>query len=122
MRARYVSIHLSWIVVLVAGAAVALVDVFDLSTRYAAVLGLVVVVFQGFERIFDRTSHGAQANDVLRRALEQEQRMALGGIGPYVDAADPFDVFAERCEALIAAHDATMVDFFSNLTGGADSG
>lgn len=123
MRARYVAIHASWIVVLLAGAAVALVDVFDLSTRFAAVLGFVIVVFQGIERIFERTSQGAAANDVLRRALEREGRLLLVGGGAYADAADEtaaLDVFAVHCEDLLARNDAVMIDYFAALARSID--
>ncbi len=117
---EYVAIHASWIVVLLAGAAVSLVDVFDLSSRFAALLGFVVVVFQGIDRVFDRTAPGAQADDRLRRALAQEQRLLVCG-GPYADAEDAVRLFADRCEGLPAKNDETMIDYFARLTRGADT-
>jgi hypothetical protein len=121
MRARYVAIHASWIVVLLAGAAVSLVDVFDLSSRFAALLGFVVVVFQGIDRVFDRTAPGAHADNRLRRALAQEQRLLPVRGGPYAKAEDAVGVFAERCERLLAENDATMIDYFARSTRSSDA-
>jgi hypothetical protein len=120
-RCRYVLIHLSWIIVLLAGAAVALVDVFDLSSRFAALLGFVVVVFQGIERVFDRTSVGSRSMDLLRRGLAREQRLMLVRGGPYASAEDPIELFAERCEQLLSENDDAMVDYFAKLADQAGS-
>jgi hypothetical protein len=115
-RARYTTIHLSWIIVLLAGGAVSLVEVFGLSTWVAALLGFTVVVFQGIDRVFGRTSQGARAMDVLRRGLEHEQRLLLVGADVYATVDDPGALFVERCERLIGENDAAMVDYFARLT------
>jgi len=115
-RSRYVSIQLSWIIVLVAGAAVSLTDVFDLPSWVAPVLGFVVVVFQGIERVFGRTSQGSKAMDLLRRKLAHEQRLVLVGGGPYATVGEPMEVFIERCEQLLTENDETMIDYFASLT------
>ncbi len=109
------AIHLSWIVVLLAGAAVSLVEVFDLSTRVAALLGFVVVAFQGFDRIFGRTSQGSRSMDALRRGLAREQRMMLVGGGPYHGATDRNAPFVQRCERLLQINDDAMANYFAGL-------
>ena len=117
-RGRYVMIHFSWIVVLAAGAAVSLVEVFGWSRSIAALLGFVVVVFQGVGRIFGRTAAGGEAMDVLRRGLAREQRQLLVADGPYADATDAgarFTLFADRCEELLGANDEAMVEYFAHL-------
>jgi hypothetical protein len=119
-RLRYLVMHVSWIIVLLAGAAIALVEVFGLSSWVAPLLGFVVVVFQGVDRIFERTARGALAMDVLRRGLEREQRLLLVGGGPYAIAEDRGSLFAARCEDLIAENDRTMVAYFAELAADAD--
>lgn len=119
-RARYVSIHLSWIVVLLAGAAISLVEALELPRAVAPLLGFVVVVFQGVDRIFDRTSRGSIAMDQLRRNLAGEERQLLGRVGDYAAAEHPVDLFAERCEELLKQNDDAMIAYFADLPRGAD--
>lgn len=119
-RLRYLLVHLSWVVVLLAGAAVPLAEALDLSSWVVALLGFTVVAFQGVDRLFDRTSRGSEAMDRLRRGLAREQRLLLVGGGDYAAmdaAADRAKLFVERCERLLGENDATMVEYFANLTG-----
>jgi hypothetical protein len=109
-------IHLSWIIVLAAGAAVSVVEAVDLPSWVAPVLGFVVVLFQGIGRVFGRTSQGSRAMDLLRRRLAHEQRLVLVRAGPYATVGEPMKLFIERCEQLLTENDATMVDYFASLT------
>lgn len=113
-RMRYLAMHLSWIVVLIAGALIPVVGTSDWA-NWVVPLGIVIVVFQGIDGIFHRTAAGGRAMDILRRGLEAEQRMLLVGAGPYAETADPYAVFVKRCERLVRANDAFMVDYFADI-------
>ena len=115
-RGRYVAIHMSWIVVLLAGAAVPLAQALGSPAWVGAVLGFVVVAFQGFDRIFGRTSQGSRSMDLLRRRLAREQRMMLVGGGQYAADVDRVHVFVDRCEDLLVANDDEMIEYFAGLT------
>ncbi|MGA9279566.1 hypothetical protein [Ilumatobacter sp.] len=114
-RGRYVAIHLSWIVVLLAGAGVPLAQALGSPAWVAAMLGFVVVAFQGFDRIFGRTSEGSRSMDLLRRRLAREQRLMLAGGGQYAAGVDRIEVFVDRCEDLLLANDDEMVNYFASL-------
>ncbi|MEM9561360.1 MAG: hypothetical protein AAGA93_02000 [Actinomycetota bacterium] len=117
VRFRVGAIQLSWVIVTIAGAAVALVEAFDWPRWVAALLGFVVVVFQGFERIFGRTTEGSRSVDVLRRDLGREKRLYLTGEGRYKDDADPFSSFVGVAEAIIARNDDEEVAYNAKMTG-----
>lgn len=83
-RSRYLLIHLSWIIVLLAGAGISLGEALTGTPDWVTpLLGFVVVVFQGIGRVFGRTSSGSLAMDQLRRGLGRERRLVLVGGGPY---------------------------------------
>ena len=114
-RSRYASIDSSWIIVLAAGAAVALVEAIDLASWVAPVLGR----SRGrprLDQVFGRTSEGSKPMDLLRRRLAHEQRLVLVRGGPYATVGEPMKLFIERCERLLTENDATMVDYFASLT------
>jgi hypothetical protein len=115
-RSRYLAIHLSWIVVLLAGAGVPLAEALGSPAWLPPVLGFVVVAFQGFERIFGRTSAGSRSMDRLRRGLAREERLLLAGVGAYADETTRADVFVGECEKLLLVNDEEMVDYFAGLT------
>lgn len=117
VRLRVGAIQFSWVVVTIAGAAVALVEAFGWPGWSAALLGFLVVVFQGLERIFGRTTEGSRSVDVLRRDLGREKRLYLAGEGRYKDADDPFSAFVEIAEELIARNDDEEVAYNTQLTG-----
>lgn len=104
-----------WLVVLVAGAAIPLTEALvDEGWEWVSpVLGFVVVIAAGLERIFRRTTDAAAALDRLRRSLSRERRLLIAGAGPYAVAQDPFALYAESCEPFIATHDDAMVDYAS---------
>ncbi len=103
-----------WVIVIVAGAGVPLTEALGGPSWVGPVLGFVVVVAAGIERVFGRTTPAASAQDALRRGLAREQRLYLCGAGPY-GGADAFDRYAERSERLIAEYDEAMVTYSSGL-------
>jgi len=121
-RTRLVTIHVSWIIVLLAGAGVALAEAVVVTdtawTWVPATLGFVVVVFQGIDRVFGRTSEGSRAEDTLRRELAHEQRCWRVGAADYRNVDSPFDVLVERCEDVIKKYDDTMTAYYAELAGG----
>jgi hypothetical protein len=121
---RVVGIQLAWIVTLLCGAGVTLVEALgsdsigwlDGNTGWiTAFLGFVVVVSQGAGRLVARTSGVVQADDTMRRNVAREERLFAAGAGPYRDATDPFALFAERAEAELAEHDRQVALFSSAL-------
>jgi hypothetical protein len=115
-RLRYGTMHLSWIIVLVAGASIAVATTLEWPSWTVPMLGLVIVVFQGLDGIFHRTAPGGRAMDILRRGLEREQRRMLVGSYPYNKEVDRYALFVERCEKLLYANDAFMVDYFADIS------
>lgn len=116
VRARTATIQLSWVVVLTAGAAVSVVEALEWNRWIGSALGFLVVVFQGVERIFGRTSEGFRSIDVLRRDLGREKRLFQTGEGPYKDLEDPFAHFVEQAEELIRINDEEEVAYNVTLT------
>lgn len=117
VRLRVGAIQFSWVVVTIAGAAVAVVEAVGWPGWVAALLGFLVVVFQGLERIFGRTTEGSRSIDVLRRDLGREKRLYLASEGRYKAADDPFSSFVEIAEELIARNDDEEVAYNAQLTG-----
>ncbi len=117
VRLRVGAIQFSWVVVTIAGAAVALVEAINWPRAVAALLGFLVVIFQGMERIFGRTTEGSRSVDVLRRELGREKRLYLAGEGRYKDAAEPFSAFVDVAETIIARNDEEEVAYNAQLTG-----
>ncbi len=72
---------------IVAGAGVPLTEALGGPAWIGPILGFVVVVAVGIDRIFGRTTPAASAQDALRRGLARERRLFLSGASPY-DAAD----------------------------------
>ncbi len=106
-------IQLVWLVVLVAGAAVPVSEAV-LSDDWAwvsPVLGFVIVVAAGLERIFRRTTDAAVPLDELRRNLARERRLLLAGADGYADSDAGYALHVERVERHIAAYDAQMVEY-----------
>ncbi len=121
-RLRAGGIQVVWLVVLVAGAAIPLTEALttDGWTWVSPVLGFVVVIAAGLERIFSRTTDAAAALDQLRRELSRERRLMIARSGPYAETEAPHSLFAERAEAVIASYDARMVEYHRQaLTGAA---
>jgi hypothetical protein len=110
-RLRAFTMQVVWIIVLAAGAAVPLATALEWDDWVAPVLGFVVVVASGVERIFNRTTAAAVAVDALRRRLDRERRVLVAGQLEYADADDPLGVYVERSEDAIAEFDRTMIDY-----------
>jgi hypothetical protein len=112
---RIAAVQLAWIVALLCGAGVTLVQAFGTTTVdwldqgdvdwISALLGFLVVVAQGAGRLVGRTSGVVQADDTMRRNVAREERLFHAGAGPYRGASDPFELFAERAEAELLEHD-----------------
>lgn len=111
VRLRNIGIQVLWLVVVVAGAAVPLVVALDWPAWISPVLGFVVVVAAGIERIFSRTTEAAVAVDELRRNLARERRLLLAGSGDYADEARRFGVYVTRTEDAIARFDRRMLAY-----------
>lgn len=116
VRGRVGAIQLSWVVVTIAGAAVSVVEVLDAPRWIGAGLGFAIVSFQGLDRIFGRTTEGSRSLDVLRRDLYREKRLFTVGEGPYRGVEDPFGLFVERSEAIVALNDAEEVAYNARLS------
>jgi hypothetical protein len=108
-RLRGFGVQLLWIVVVLAGAGVPLNQALGGPRWVGPVLGFVVVVAAGVERIFSRTTVAAAAHDELRRSLEQEKRLFTARAGSYAGSDAPFAAFASRCEEIIGKHDQTLI-------------
>lgn len=117
VRFRIGAIQLSWVVVLIAGAAVSLVEALGWSGWIGAGLGFLVVVFQGLERIFGRTTEGSRSIDVFRRDLGREKRLYLTREGHYKDIDDPFSRFVQEAEKIIERNDDEEISYNAALTG-----
>lgn len=118
-RLRVTVVHLAWLVVLAAGAAVAVLTALGEDTKGAELapwLGFTVVVFQGVGRIFDRTSEGSKAVDTMRRGIDRELRLYQAGGGHYANLEDPFARFVTEAEELMAAHDDVMTGYLASLS------
>jgi hypothetical protein len=102
---RDVGLQSTWIIALLAGAGVPLVQSFAWDRGVASLLGFVVVVATGAERLFARTSEQADALDRCRRGLESERRMYMTATGPYTNESEHFRLFVERSEVITAAYD-----------------
>lgn len=116
---RATGIQVVWLVVLIAGAGVPLTQALtsDGWTWVNPVLGFVVVIGAGVERIFSRTTEAAVSLDVLRRNLARERRLLMAGSGEYAASDHPHRLYAERVEALIATYDGKMIDYNAQLLG-----
>ena len=117
-RARAFALQSNWIVILAAGAAVSLSAALDWDDWVGPVLGFVVVIGTGVDRIFSRTTEGSIAVDRLRRELERQRRLYEARQLMYSDNADPFGSYVARVEAAIAEYDEAMVSHSSRLTRG----
>lgn len=108
-----------WLVVLVAGAAVPLSDalISDGWTWVSPMLGFVIVVAAGLERIFRRTTDAAAFLDELRRNVARERRLLLAGADVYGDPDASYARYAERVEQHIGVYDRHMVDYAKRLLG-----
>jgi hypothetical protein len=95
----------TWSVALLAGAGVPLVQSLGWSRSVASVLGFVVVVASGAERLFARTADQAEALDNCRRGLESERRLYSTAAGSYTGEPDSFRLFVERTEEITAEFD-----------------
>jgi len=107
--ARNAGVQAAWSLTLLAGAGVPLVSSFDWNAT-ASVLGFVVVVASGAERIFARTADGGEAIERLHRGLASERRLYQACAGPYGDDATRFEQLVERTESLISIYDAAIVE------------
>lgn len=116
---RATGIQIVWLVVLIAGAGVPLTQALasDGWSWVNPVLGFVVVIGAGVERIFSRTTEAAVSLDVLRRNLARERRLLMAGSDDYAASEHPHRLYAERVEALIATYDEKMIDHNAHLLG-----
>jgi hypothetical protein len=119
-RLRAGGIQVVWLVIIIAGAAIPLAEalITDGWTWVSPVLGFVIVIAAGLERILSRTTDAAVALDQLRRELSRERRLLIARSGPYADAEEPLSLYAMRAEAVIASYDASMVDYNRRVIGG----
>ena len=108
-----------WLVVLVAGAAVPLTEAIlaDGWTWVSPVLGFVIVVAAGLERIFRRTTAAAVSLDELRRSVSRERRLLLAGVDGHNGADATYAAYAERVEQHIAEYDRQMVAYARRVVG-----
>jgi hypothetical protein len=111
-----------WLVVLIAGAAIPLTEaiIVDGWTWVSPVLGFVIVVAAGVERIFSRTAGAAGALDELRRGLMQERRLLLAKSGEYATSDEPFALWAQRSEDRITSYDQRMIAHNKETVRGTD--
>ena len=110
MTARSVGQKATWVVALLAGAAVTLSDALEWWSWWTPVLGFVVVVAQGSDRLFARSSPTALAKESMRRALGKERRLFYAAAPPYRDADDRFALFVERTEAALDRYDEALLE------------
>ncbi len=123
VESRLVGIQVTWSVALIAGTGVTVMQAFRQSENWlghnsaliTALLGFVVVVAQGADRLLGRTAAGAAPDDVLRRGLARERRLFDAGEGPYKGSDDSFSVFVERVENLLAANDYAVMAYNRQL-------
>ena len=120
-RLRAGGIQVVWLVILIAGAAIPLTEALITEgwTWVSPVLGFVVVIAAGLERIFSRTTDAAAALDQLRRELSRERRLLIARSGPYAETEEPDNLYAARAEVLIASYDARMVEYNRRVLAGA---
>lgn len=120
-RLRAGGIQAVWLVVLVAGAAVPLSDalVTDGWEWVNPVLGFVIVLAAGLERIFRRTTDAAVPLDELRRNIAREHRLFLASADVYADPDAAYPRYAERVEEHIARYDHQMVAYAKRVVGDA---
>lgn len=105
MNARSVGQKAAWTIALVAGGAVSLSEAVVSSMDWLpAVLGFVVVVAQGSDRLLRRSEAGSASMDRMRRDLSRENRLFHARASVY-DLDDPFPVFVERVEAILRTYD-----------------
>ena len=116
---RATGIQIVWLVVLLAGAGVPLTQALasDGWGWVTPVLGFVVVIGAGLERIFSRTTEAAVSLDVLRRSLARERRLLMSGSDEYAASEHPQRLYAERVEAHIAAYDEKMIEYNAHILG-----
>ncbi len=109
-----------WLVVLLAGAAVPLSDAIlrDGWTWVSPMLGFIIVVAAGLERIFRRTTDAAVPLDELRRKVARERRLLLAGAENYGDPGATYALYAERVEQHIAEYDRQMVAYAKRVVNG----
>ncbi len=109
-----------WLVVLVAGAAVPLTEAILTEgwTWVSPVLGFVIVVAAGLERIFRRTTDAAVSLDELRRKVARERRLLQARADVYSDPDATYALYAERVEQLIADYDRRMVAYAERVVDG----
>ena len=110
-------IQIVWLTILIAGAAITLSEVLiDSGWEWVSpVLGFIVVIAAGLERIFSRTTPAAAALDELRRNLAHEYRIFLAAPDEQDGGADRFEKYVERSEALVADYDQKMIDYNSRV-------
>lgn len=112
-RLRAGGIQMVWLLIVIAGAAIPLTEALksDGWEWVSPVLGFVVVVASGLERIFSRTTVAAAAVDELRRDLARQRRQLLAGCGEYDGAVDPFRLYAERTEEAMLRYDQQVIAY-----------
>ena len=123
-RLRAGGIQVVWLVILIAGAAIPLTDALITEgwTWVSPMLGFLIVIAAGLERIFSRTTDAAVALDQLRRELSRERRLLIARSGPYAETEEPESLYAARAEAVIGSYDARMVDYNRRIVTGAAEG
>lgn len=105
MNARSVGQKTAWTIALAAGGAVSLSQAVANSWNWLpAVLGFVVVVAQGSDRLLNRSADGSASMDRMRRDLSREVRLFHARAAHY-DIDDRFPVFVARAEAILSAYD-----------------
>lgn len=117
---RVVGIQTAWSVALLAGAAIPVAQALSAPGEWewvVSILGFVVVVAQGADRLFGRTRKTALAHDFLRRRLGRERRMWDAGEGPYAER--DFAAFVERVEGVIEEYDDISHAYVSEMADSA---
>jgi hypothetical protein len=125
---RLIGVQVAWIVSLIAGAGVALVQAIGAQVDWlgpnadwiSALLGFLVVLAQGADRLVARTSGVVRAEEDMRRNLAREQRLFHARSGPYRTTDDPFHVFVQRAEVELATHDREVAAYSVSLLQSSD--
>ena len=116
---RVVGIQTAWSATLLAGAAIPVAQALAEPGNFewvVSLLGFVVVVAAGADRLFARTRGTVEAHDMLRRSLRRERRLMLAGKGSYADG-DAFDTYVTNVEAAIADYDQRSHKYTVKLSG-----
>jgi hypothetical protein len=122
-RTRLFTMQMMWVVVLAAGAAVPLATALKWHAWVGPVLGFVVVVASGTERIYGRTTPAAVAWEKLNRELDRQTRLFNTSTLEYAEYAEyarrheRFALYVKHSEKAIRKFDKTMLAYTKSTLG-----